>query len=141
LTYGDVDGNIALSKVVLSDWKKANMNAAEWSDLPLVLTSDQAALVLQVTRRTLTNMLDRGVLRGVKIGKEWRVSRAEMMRFAEGNGAKTPAATASTGSTAPVLINKSGLLVVRAEPLTDLTDTVQREREQRVVELMRQAGL
>jgi excisionase family DNA binding protein len=116
------------------------MNSAQWSDLPLVLTSDQAALVLQVTRRTLTNMLDRGVLRGVKIGKEWRVSRAEMMRFVEGNGTKIPA-TPSAGSTAPPLVNKSGLLVVRAEPLADLTDIVRQEREQRVVELMQQAGL
>ena len=117
------------------------MNSAQWSDLPLVLTSDQAALVLQVTRRTLTNMLDRGVLRGVKIGKEWCVSRAEMMRFVEGNGTTIPATAPSVGSTAPALVNKSGLLVVRAEPLTDLTDIVRQEREQRVVELMQQAGL
>jgi hypothetical protein len=33
------------------------------------------------------------------------------------------------------------LLVVRAEPLTDLTDIVQQEREQRVAELIQQAGL
>ena len=46
------------------------MPTSQWSDLPLVLTSDQAAAVLQINRRTLTNMLDRGVLRGVKIGKE-----------------------------------------------------------------------
>jgi len=39
------------------------------------------------------------------------------------------------------LVNKGGLLVVRAEPLTDLTDIVQQEREQRVAELMQQAGL
>ena len=117
------------------------MNSAQWSDLPLVLTSDQAALVLQVTRRTLTNMLDRGVLRGVKIGKEWRVSRAEMMRLVEGNGATIPSTSAAAESTAPALVNKSGLLVVRAEPLADLTDIVRQEREQRVVELMQQAGL
>jgi excisionase family DNA binding protein len=118
------------------------MNTTHWSDLPLVLTSDQAAVVLQVNRRTLTNMLDRGALRGVKIGKEWRVSRAEMMRFVEGKGTKTPPAIASARSEAvPTLVNKGGLLVVRAEPLTDLTDIVQQEREQRVVELIQQAGL
>ena len=55
------------------------MNTAQWSELPLVLTSDQAALVLQINRRTLTNMLDRGALRGVKIGKEWRVSRDDAL--------------------------------------------------------------
>jgi excisionase family DNA binding protein len=118
------------------------MNTTHWSDLPLVLTSDQAASVLQINRRTLTNMLDRGALRGVKIGKEWRVSRAEMMRFVEGNGTKTPSITASVKPEASAtLVNKGGLLVVRAEPLTDLTNIIQQEREQRVVELMQQAGL
>lgn len=117
------------------------MNTAQWSDLPLVLTSDQAAAVLQVNRRTLTNMLDRGDLRGVKIGKEWRVSRTEMMQFVEGNGTKKRALTASSKSEAAVaLVNKGGLLVVRSEPLADLSDIVQQEREGRVTELIRQAG-
>jgi excisionase family DNA binding protein len=118
------------------------MNTAQWSDLPLVLTSDQAAVVLQINRRTLTNMLDRGALRGVKIGKEWRVSRAEMIRFVEGNGTKTsPMTTSVRAEAAPTLVNKGGLLVVKAEPLTDLTDIVQQERERRTVELIQQAGL
>lgn len=118
------------------------MNTSQWSDLPLVLTSDQAAAVLQVNRRTLTNMLDRGSLRGVKIGKEWRVSRTEIMRFVEGNGTKTLPDTFSVGSEeAATLINKGGLLVVRAEGLADLTDFVEQEREQRVAKLIEQAGL
>jgi excisionase family DNA binding protein len=98
--------------------------------------------VLQINRRTLTNMLDRGALRGVKIGKEWRVSRAEVMRFVEGNGTKTPpiAASAISGAAATV-VTRGGLLVVRAEPITGLTDIVKQEREQRVVELSQQAGL
>ena len=105
------------------------MHTSQWSDLPLVLTADQAAAVLQVNRRTLTNMLDRGTLRGVKIGKEWRVSKAEMMRFVEGNGTKTPPVTASPRSeAAATLVDKGGLLVIRAEPLADLTDIVEQER-------------
>ena len=35
------------------------MTVSQWTDLPLVLTSEQAAQVLQLTRRTITNMLDR----------------------------------------------------------------------------------
>jgi len=62
------------------------MNMAQWSDLPLVLTSEQTAAVLQLKRRTIANMLDRGDLRGVKVGKEWRVGRAELLRFVESNG-------------------------------------------------------
>ena len=118
------------------------MHTSQWSDLPLVLTSDQAAVVLQVNRRTLTNMLDRGTLRGVKIGKEWRVSRAEMMRFVEGNGTKTPPVTTSAkAEAAATLVNKGGLLVVRTEPLADLADIVKQEREQRLAELIQQVGL
>jgi excisionase family DNA binding protein len=106
------------------------MNASQWSELPLVLTSDQAAAVLQINRRTLTNMLDRGDLRGVRIGKEWRVSRAEMMRFVEGSSTKTPPVTAPLRSeAAATLVNKGGLLVVRTEPLADLADIVKQERE------------
>ena len=117
------------------------MNASQWSDLPLVLTSEQAAAVLQVNRRTITNMLDRGDLRGVKIGKEWRVSRAAMVQFVEGNGTRNRLLTASSQSEAvAALVNKGGLLVVRAEPLADLSDIVQQEREGRVTELLRQAG-
>lgn len=117
------------------------MNTSQWFDLPLVLTSDQAAVVLQINRRTLTNMLDRGVLRGVKIGKEWRVSRAEMMRFVEGNDPQTPPVAApARAEAAASLINKGGLLVVRTEPLADLPDIVRQVREQRVAELIQQVG-
>ena len=118
------------------------MKPSQWSDLPLVLTSDQAAMVLQINRRTLTNMLDRGTLRGEKSGKEWRVSRAELMRFVEGSGTITPpVASAARSETSPALINKDGLLVVQGEPLADLTDVVKQEHEQRLAELVQQAGL
>lgn len=117
------------------------MNASQWSDLPLVLTSEQAAAVLQISRRTLTNMLDRGILRGVKIGKEWRVGRAEIMRFVEGSGTKTPPVAATTNvEAAATLTNKDGVLVVQAEPLADLTDIVKQERARRVAELIQQVG-
>jgi len=118
------------------------MKVSQWLDLPLVLTSDQAAAVLQINRRTLTNMLDRGILRGVKIGKEWRVSRAEVRRFVEGSEMETSASMAPDQFEATTaLVNKGGLLVVKAEPLADLTAIVKQEREQRVAELIRQADL
>jgi excisionase family DNA binding protein len=70
------------------------MNASHWTDLPLVLTSKQAAAVLQLKPRTIASMLDRGDLRGVKIGKEWRVSRAELMRFVLGSAGSENATAA-----------------------------------------------
>ena len=41
----------------------------------------------------------------------------------------------------PVLINKDGIWVIQGEILEDLTDVVKRERERRIADLIRQAGL
>ena len=117
------------------------MNVSHWSDLPLVLTSKQAAAVLQLKPRTVANMLDRGDLRGVKIGKEWRVSRAELMRFVLGEADITVQEQAATPGRIPVVINKDGVLVVQAEPPGDLAEFVRQERDHRVVGLLEQAGM
>jgi excisionase family DNA binding protein len=117
------------------------MNASQWSDLPLVLTSEQAAAVLQLTRRTITNMLDRGDLRGAKIGKEWRISRAELLRFVEGDALLVRARALAADDVEPSLANKGGVLVIQAEPLENLVEFISGERVRRVEELIRQAGL
>lgn len=117
------------------------MNVSHWSDLPLVLTSKQAAAVLQLKPRIVANMLDRGELRGVRIGREWRVSRAELMRFVLGTAnseAQDEAATLADRS--PAVVNKAGVLVVQAEPLDDLGEFVRQERDRRVAVLLAQAG-
>ena len=104
------------------------MNTAQWSDLPLVLTSDQAAVALQLKRRTIANMLDRGDLRGVKIGKEWRVSRVELLRFVEGAvEPKSHSKAPTMDGPIPPLTEKGGVLVVQAQPLADLTAFMRRE--------------
>lgn len=41
---------------------------------------------------------------------------------------------------APLLVNKGGVLVVRAEPVGDLADAVQRERNQRALDLVERIG-
>lgn len=114
------------------------MTTSQWSDLPLVLTSEQAAAVLQLTRRTITNMLDRGDLRGVKVGKEWRISRAELVRFVEPDVTSRPplqqAADTPGKDAAPIVIDEGGILVVQVQPLEDLTDFVQRERDHRIAD-------
>jgi excisionase family DNA binding protein len=118
------------------------MNISQWSDLPLVLTSDQAAVVLQLKRRTITNMLDRGDLHGVKIGKEWRVSRAELLRFVEGGAPpKGQEAASPKSDIIPTVIDKGGVLVAQVRPLAGLADFVRRKRDQRVADLIQQAGL
>jgi len=118
------------------------MNVSRWSDLPLVLTSDQTAAVLQLKRRTIANMLDRGDLCGIKIGKEWRVSRAELLRFVEGRiAAKAQGRAAPLADPIPLLTDKGGVLVAQTEPLADLADFIRREHDQRVADLIQQAGL
>jgi excisionase family DNA binding protein len=118
------------------------MNASHWTDLPLVLTSKQAAAVLQLKPRTIASMLDRGDLRGVKIGKEWRVSRAELMRFVLGSaGSELEDSVSPPEDGSPAVINKDGILVVQAEPLADLAEFVRQERDRRMVALLEQAGM
>lgn len=118
------------------------MTISQWTELPLVLTSEQAAQVLQLTRRTITNMLDRGDLRGVKIGKEWRISRAELERFVETSG--TPESQEQQMSSVlgaddtPVVVEQDGILVVQAQPLEDLAEFVQGEHDRRISDLIRQ---
>jgi len=75
----------------------AVVQAWDWHDLPLVLTAAEAAQVLRVQPRTIANMLCGGRLKGAKIGaKEWRIARAELMRFMGedgNNGSKRAAET------------------------------------------------
>lgn len=118
------------------------MNVAHWSELPLVLTAKQAAAVLQLQPRTVANMLDRGDLHGVKIGKEWRVSRAELMRFVLGGAASaTQREGVAPAERAPAVIDKGGVLVVQAELVDDLAAFVRQERDRRVATLLGQVGM
>ncbi len=48
-----------------------------------LLTPPQVAQRLQVNERTVTQWLRRGLLRGFKIGKEWRVSARDLDAFLE----------------------------------------------------------
>lgn len=116
------------------------MTVTQWSDLPLVLTSDQAATVLQLTRRTITNMLDRGDLHGFRVGKEWRVSRAELVRFVEGSAVGAQTKATPVDEVSPSLIDKGGVLVAQVEPLHDLNDFVKLEQELRIAELVQRVG-
>lgn len=113
------------------------MNVSHWSDLPLVLTAKQAAAVLQLKPRTVAHMLDRGDLQGIKVGKEWRISRAEVMRFVLGRPGVSKEVPAA-GEPAPVVMDEGGILVVQTEPLDGLTEFINQERERRLLTLLDQ---
>ena len=55
-----------------------------------LLTPPQVAKRLQVSENTVTHWLRKGYLRGYKIGKEWRVSAADLGNFLEASANKPP---------------------------------------------------
>jgi excisionase family DNA binding protein len=117
------------------------MVTGEWRDLPLVLTTEQAAAVLQLNRRTVSNMLDRGELQGVKIGKEWRVSRAEVRGLVERRKHPVVRRHRSAHQRQAHLIEEDGIFVITGAPLVDPDEFIQRERERRLDESFGEAAL
>lgn len=61
-----------------------------------LLTPAQVAQRLQVNERTVTQWLRKGHLRGFKIGKEWRISLADLEAFLE-DAANVPADASGAG--------------------------------------------
>ncbi len=55
-----------------------------------LLTMPAVAERLQIKERTVTQWLRKGYLRGFKIGKEWRVSAADLGNFLEASANKPP---------------------------------------------------
>lgn len=48
-----------------------------------LITSAQLAEYLRVDKKTVTRWLRKGLLRGFKVGKEWRVSLEDLHSFME----------------------------------------------------------
>ncbi len=61
---------------------------------------------------------------------QWEMIRPKVIRENETGATSKP----------PVLIDKDGILVVRAEPFRDLTDITRDERKRRVSELVQRIG-
>jgi excisionase family DNA binding protein len=55
---------------------------------PKLLTPSDVANRLQMNERTVTQWLRKGHLRGFKIGKEWRISEADLEAFLEARANK-----------------------------------------------------
>lgn len=53
-----------------------------------LLTTNEAADVLRCCTKTITNLIARGQLKAVRLGKAVRVERAELERFIADGGAK-----------------------------------------------------
>ncbi len=51
-----------------------------------LLTIDQAAEKLQVKPRTVRKWLQKGKLKGVKVGRLWRIREADLEKFVSNEG-------------------------------------------------------
>lgn len=56
----------------------------------ILLTPNDVAKRLQVNERTVTQWLRKNLLRGYKIGKEWRISVDDLEAFLEAGANKPP---------------------------------------------------
>jgi excisionase family DNA binding protein len=53
------------------------------TDNPLLLTAEEAANLLRVSRTTVYTLIKAGALRPVHIGRSCRLSRAELLRYVD----------------------------------------------------------
>lgn len=60
----------------------ASREVTNLSDLPMLLTTTQAATILNVTPRTVQSMCEAGKLRAVRVQSLWRVNRDALLEFA-----------------------------------------------------------
>ena len=65
---------------------------------PKLLTPAQIAEALQLSESTITRWLRKGRLRGFKVGKDWRVSTADLNAFLEEKANVPPKAPPERGS-------------------------------------------
>ena len=63
-------------------WTKA---CTDWGQVKLIMSVDEAAWVIGTTRQTIYNMVKDGRLHKVGDEKKTRISKAELMRYVEGN--------------------------------------------------------
>ncbi len=59
-----------------------------------VLTLEEVAELLRVHTQTAKKLLETGELRGRKVGRQWRVTRAEVERYLAGEDRFSPTVTA-----------------------------------------------
>lgn len=64
------------------------MHASTPAAPAVLLTTTEAAEVLRCCAKTVTNLVARGQLKAVRLGKAVRIERAELERFIAAGGAK-----------------------------------------------------
>ena len=78
-----------------------------------LMTCEEAATYLRLHPRTVGRLLTRGTLPGVKVGRQWRLRRADLDTYLaggaspRGEGRGGAASVASTETTADELIDRT----------------------------------
>ena len=52
-----------------------------WKDVPLCVDLPWVMAILAISEVTATKLLKNGDLRGIKAGREWRITKEELQRF------------------------------------------------------------
>lgn len=58
-----------------------NKHPTNWSEVPVILDIPYVSVLLGVNPETVRRTLFRGDLKGTKVGREWRINKADVMEF------------------------------------------------------------
>ncbi len=98
--------------------------------MEMLLTVDQAAERLQLSPLTVQRQLKRGVLRGIKRGRQWRVPESALTEVAPGRGPE-PNPLARALSLVSQLENELRGVPARVAGVNDAASELRQLREER----------
>lgn len=52
-----------------------------WNEVPVVVDVGYVCVILGVTADTVQKLLRAGKLKGAKVGRDWRINKADLMNF------------------------------------------------------------
>lgn len=61
---------------------KKTTTIRSWDDVPVVVNLPYVAVVLKANPEVIRRHLANGDLKGFKVGREWRINKADLMAFA-----------------------------------------------------------
>ncbi len=83
---------------------------------PLLLTPEEAAVVLRIGRTTVCALMKAGDLRPIHIGRRCRLSRAELERYVRHLDAREPVPSRARARKRPTT-NQGGLFELASDPV------------------------
>jgi excisionase family DNA binding protein len=62
------------------------MTYTDWESVPLLLTTEEVAELLRVHENTVRQLIASGKLPATKVGRAWRVKKADVQAYLKANG-------------------------------------------------------